>query len=60
MARDDFSIILPISQLQYLLNSVQQVPALLARLQQAENSIAALRGLYDECLQCLSQIKKDM
>lgn len=57
MAKEECSIILPFSQVQLLLNSVQQVPALMARIQQSEAALTALRGLYSECLSRLSELQ---
>lgn len=60
MTSTDLSVLVPLTDLQSLLSSAGRVPSLESRLAELSDSVAALRGLYLECLDTLSAIKRDL
>ena len=57
MRSDDVHILLPLSQLRSILASAESVPALSARLSQLRDEVTALRGLYAQLLDSVSNKK---
>lgn len=60
MRQDDLQIILPMSQVQSMLTSVQQVPLLMSEVKQLKESLVALRSLYAQCLEKFGSIQKPL
>lgn len=60
MRQDDIQVILPMSQVQTMLTSVQQVPLLMSEVKQLKDSLSSLRGLYAQCLDRLSSVEKSL
>ena len=60
MRQDDLQVILPMSQVQTMLTSVQQVPLLMSEVKQLKDSLSALRSLYAQCLEKFSSIEKSL
>lgn len=54
----DLSVSMPISQLTTLLNASQQVPGLMAKCQTLEAQVVALRGLYQELLEKVTELNR--
>jgi hypothetical protein len=57
MRSDDVQILLPLSQLRSLMTAAESVPALSARLSQLRDEVTALRGLYVQLLETVSNKK---
>lgn len=57
MRSDDVQILLPLSQLRSLMTAAESVPALSARLSQLRDEVTALRGLYVQVLETVSEKK---
>ena len=60
MRGDDLQVILPMSQVQTMLTSVQQIPLLMTEVKQLKDSLSALRGLYAQCLDKLGELEKSL
>ena len=56
--RIDLSVTLPLSQLTTLLNASQQVPGLMAKCQTLETQVHALRGLYQQLLDKVTELNR--
>lgn len=57
MRSDDLQVLLPLSQLRYMMNAVETVPALSSKIATLSEQVTALRGLYLQLLETVSNKK---
>lgn len=57
MRSDDLQVLLPLSQLRYMMNAVETVPALSSKIANLSEQVTALRGLYLQVLETVSEKK---